>query len=111
MQRCNVREDNMNVKLALVKKFSQQKVYDDGNKIYIGVVFHICLKTYDKNTIKKDVDYSIKTLNNDFNKKCDNFNSGKKIYKNNSNNDTYKKYVKLAKSANIQFYKVDIFYH
>ena len=111
MQRCYLREDDMKVKSDLMRKYSEQKVYDNGDKIYIGVVFHICLDDYNKNNMKKDVNYSIQTLNKDFNQKCDNFDSGKNIYKNTNNHKIYKKYVALSDSANIQFYKVDILYY
>lgn len=107
---CGCCDDNIETKKILLKKINAERIHDDDRIIYIGIVFHICFENYDKSNIKNDIDYTIAMLNKDYNKQCDNFDSGSGIYTDPILKQTYDQYVSLAAICNIQFYKFDIKY-
>ena len=107
---CGCKDDNMQNKRLLLKKFKESRVTDDGKTIYVGVVFHICYQNYVKADVELDVKYSIDLLNKDFNKQCSNFNNGAGKYVDLTLKKTYDDYVALADTCNIEFYTVDIKY-
>jgi hypothetical protein len=94
----------------IINEIKNYKFRDNGNIIFIGVIFHICYSVIDKNDIDKEIEYTIECINRDFNKKCNNFDCGKDVYKDESLNKTYQEYTKLADTCNIIFYHVDTKY-
>ena len=108
---CGCKDDNIETKKILLRKLNAEKIHDNDEIIYIGIVFHICFKKYIIADVEADVDYTIDMLNKDYNKQCDNFNLGENIYTDIIFKQTYESYVSLADSCNIHFYKVDIKYN
>jgi len=105
---CGCRDDSIDTKKSLLRTFKNARIADNGKTIYIGVVFHICFNNYNKIESEADADYTIETLNKDFNKQCANFDYGNGKYTDSSLQQTYQSYVSRADLCNIQFYKVDI---
>lgn len=103
---CGCHDDGYEVKRDLLRRLKTEKVADDGQTIYVGIVFHIMFSGYDEGEIAKDVDYTIKMLNNDYNRRNSNFNQGASVYKNTDLRLTYNNYVDLAASCNLTFYPV-----
>lgn len=107
---CGTHDDTITTKKILVQKYNNSKVPDDGNTIYVGIVFHICFKNFNKAEVEADVSHTIELMNKDFNKQTSNFNNGSNVYSDPSLKETYQQYLSLAQGCNIQFYQVDILY-
>lgn len=111
MQRtCGCHNDSPAMMMRLKNDYNRLRVVDDGKNIQIGIVYHICFNNYIKSEIEKDIEYSIKLLNEDFNKLNTNFDSGRNIYTNTKYKDIYDQYVSISNSCNITFYKVNTVY-
>jgi hypothetical protein len=83
---------------------------DDGRTFNIGVVTHIMYQNPNIPQVELDVAYSIKTLNEDFNKQAENFNNGESVYANTPFEGVYNDYVGRAGSYNFVFFPVQTIY-
>lgn len=114
---CGCPDDTPEVKRRLLKNLEKNQVKDSYDiygrldTIHIGVVFHICYTDKPSNKIEKDINHSIKMLNDDFNRRPANFNRGLGVYKDEQFDNVYKAYVKRSENSSINFYRVTTKYH
>lgn len=107
---CGTKDDPIQVKRNILQNYRDNRVTDNGQTIYIGIVFHICFKNYNIADVELDIQHTIQMLNRDFNKNATNFNNGKTVYTDSSLKQTYDSYVARADSCKMFFYKVETKY-
>jgi hypothetical protein len=112
---CN-KVDNDTKRNVLYNLVFNRSNFDDlkenDETIYIGLIFHICAKDIDINTIDDNIIYSIDKLNQDCNKECNNLYSGNEVYPEGSRyKELYQHFITLSTSCNIKFYKAGISYN
>lgn len=107
---CGCRNDHSDARRALNQRLRSSRVADSGEKIRIGIVFHICYRNYTTESAIADVDHAIQSMNADFARTCSNYDCGANTYTSADLRSTYASYVALASASNVEFYLVSIKY-